>query len=178
VSETSKTCATGAVRRPKGRLKTEVFRTSNPDLRPSQLQPSDRLTRPAFRASLASLTRRTRYAAIPACGFLHCQSDCSGTECAFPRASWHKVEPCSVQSSPSAASWSSPIRPLRNNPQPHPHHCPQGLWLMSQPSPNFVRLATSAENQNGGREAICVRTDLTVRKDCVHTRTRGEPIAH
>jgi hypothetical protein len=48
---------------------------------------------------------------------------------------------------------------------------------MSQPSPNFVRLATSAENQNGGREAICVRTDLTVRKDFVHTRTRREPIA-
>ena len=49
---------------------------------------------------------------------------------------------------------------------------------MGQPSPNFVRLATSAENQNGDREAICVRTDLTVRKDRVPTRTRREPIAH
>ena len=39
------------------------------------LQPSDRLTRPAFRASLASLARRTRYADITACGFLHCQPD-------------------------------------------------------------------------------------------------------
>ena len=164
---------TSLVRRPRGRLKTEVFRTS--------AFPASAL-RPPHPSRFSRKSRKPRgnnaIRVITACGFLHCQSDCSGTECAFPRASWHKVEPCSVQSSPSALSWPSPIRPLHNNPQPHPHHCPQGLWLMSQLSPNFVRLATSAGNQMQGRGVKSSLIDLTVRKDCVHTRTRREPIAH
>jgi hypothetical protein len=135
-------------------------------------------TRLAFLASLASLARRTRDAVIPACGFLYCQPNRSGMMCAFPRASWHKVEPRSVHLSPSASSWSSPIRSRHNNRLPHPHHCPQGPWLLGQPIPNFAVLAVSAENQKGGREAICDLIDFAVRKDCVRTRTRREPIAH
>ncbi len=135
-------------------------------------------TCPAFRASLASLAQRTRDAVIPACGFLYCQPDLSGMECAFPRVSWHEVEPRSVHSSPSAASWSSPIRSWHNNRLLHPHHCSQGPWLPSQPSPNFAHPATSAENQNGGREATSALNDFTARKDCVHTSNRREPIAH
>jgi len=46
------------------------------------------------------------------------------------------------------------------------------------PSPNFVRLVTSAESQRRGREAICGLNDFAVRKDCVRTRMRREPIAH
>jgi hypothetical protein len=37
---------------------------------------------------------------------------------------------------------------------------------------------TSAGNQKGGREATCGLNDFAVRKDCVRTRTRREPIAH
>ncbi len=43
---------------------------------------------------------------------------------------------------------------------------------------NFVRLAISAENWNGGQEAISDLNDFAVRKECVRTRARREPIAH
>jgi hypothetical protein len=43
---------------------------------------------------------------------------------------------------------------------------------------NFDHLATSAENQNGGREATCGLNDFAVRKDCVRTSTRRGPIVH
>ena len=115
---------------------------------------------------------------ITACGFLHCQPNRPGMECAFPRASWHKVKPRSVHSSPSASSWSFPMRYRHNNRLPHPHHCPQRPCLPRPPSPNFARLVTSAGNQTHGRGAIFVRADFTVRKDCVRTRARREPIAH
>lgn len=94
-----------------------------------------------------------------------------------PRASWHKVEPRSVYSSPSASSWSFLIRSRHNSRLPHTPHCPQGPWLLGQPSPNFDPLVTFAGNQKGGREVICDLIDFTARKDCVRTRTRREPIA-
>ena len=118
------------------------------------------------------------FSAIAACGFLYCQPNLSGMEYAFPRAPWHKVEPHSVQSSPSASSWSSPIRSRHNNPQLHPPHCLQGPWLLGQVSPNFARPATSAGNRMQGRGVTSSLTDFTVRKDCVRTRQRREPIAH
>jgi hypothetical protein len=46
-------------RGPKAKGNAEVFRASSPDLRPSQLQPSNRLIRPIFLTSLASLARIT-----------------------------------------------------------------------------------------------------------------------
>ena len=123
-------------------------------------------------------SRATRYAAIAACGFLCCQPNLTGMEYAFPRVPWHKVEPHSVQSSPSASSWSSPIRSRHNNPQLHPPHCLLGPWLLGQVSPNFVVLAISAGNQRDGQGATCVLIALIARKDCVRTSTRREPIAH
>lgn len=97
--------------------------------------------------------------------------------CALPLASWHKAESRLAPSSPSVASWSFPFRPQHNNPQPHPHHCPQDPSLLDQVSLNFARLVTSAEDQNEGREATSDLNDCAVRKDCVCTRMRREPIA-
>ncbi len=99
-------------------------------------------------------------------------------DCAFPRGSWHEVEPLLHHSSSSAASWSFPIRSRHNNPPPHLHHYPQGPWLLGQVSLNFDRLVTSAEKQSRGKEATCGLNDFAVRKDYVRTRARREPIAH
>jgi len=115
---------------------------------------------------------------ITACGFLHCQSDRSGMDCAFPRSSWRKVESPLQHSSPSAVSWSVPIRSRRNNRPPRPHHCPQGPWLPGRPSPNFAHRVISAGNQRGGQEAIYDLNDSIEIKDCVRTRRRRECIAH
>jgi len=43
---------------------------------------------------------------------------------------------------------------------------------------SFDRLATSAENWSGGREATSGLNDSAARKDCARTRVRREPIAH
>ena len=83
-----------------------------------------------------------------------------------------------MHSSPSAASWSFPIRSRHNNRLPRPHRSPQDPWPQGQVSLNFAHLATSAENWNGGREATSGLNDFAARKDCVRTRTRREPIAH
>ena len=117
------------------------------------------------------VSRATRYADITACGFLHCQPDRSGTDCAFSQETWHKVEPRSVHSSPSVSSSSSPIRSRHNNQQPHLHHCPQRPWLPGQPSPNFARHVTSAGNQTHGQGTIFALIGFTVRKDSILTRS-------
>ena len=132
----------------------------------------------------AILSRHTPYAisymllqAITARGFLHCQPGQSGMERAFPRRSWCKVKPRSVRSSPSASSWSSPIRSRHSNRLPHPHPCPQGPCLLDQPSPSFAVLAISAGSQTHGQEVTFVLIDVIERKHCVRTRARREPIA-
>ncbi len=99
-------------------------------------------------------------------------------DCAFPRTSWHEVEPLSHHSSSSAASWSFPIKSRHNNPPPHLHHSPQGPWLLSHPSQSFAHPATSAENQTQGQKTASSPIAFAVRKDCVRTRARREPIAH
>lgn len=108
---------------------------------------------------------------ITACGFLRCQPDCSGMDCAFLRGSWRKVEPRSRHSSPSALLWSSLIRDRHNNPQPHPQHCPRSPWLRKQLSPNFARPATSAGNQTHGQGVTFAPIDCTVRKNSILTRS-------
>jgi len=43
---------------------------------------------------------------------------------------------------------------------------------------SFGHPATSAESQNGNREATSGLNDFAARKDCVRTNNRREPIAH
>ena len=115
---------------------------------------------------------------ITACGFLHCQSDRSGMDCAFTRSSWRKVEPHSVLSSLSASSWFFPMRAWHNHRSPRPHHCPQDPWLPGRPSPSFAHRVTSAGSQRGGWEVIFVLIGSRETKGYKRERNRERCIAH